>query len=126
MNDSLSILLATTILGIGGLGLYMYKSNDGDVADNGKETKASYDEDGLFGSNFWGLSDKKEKDDDDLESIDDSESTDDSESNDDLEEEDEAYIKKMVKLNKKEKATNDKATKKRQTLKNKKSSRRTY
>ena len=27
MNDSLSILLATTILGIGGLGLYVYKSS---------------------------------------------------------------------------------------------------
>lgn len=28
MNDSLSILLATTFLALGGLGLYMYKSSD--------------------------------------------------------------------------------------------------
>lgn len=30
MNDSMSILLATTILALGGLGLYMYKSSDDD------------------------------------------------------------------------------------------------
>jgi hypothetical protein len=28
MNDTLSLLLATTILAAGGLGLYMYKSPD--------------------------------------------------------------------------------------------------
>jgi hypothetical protein len=28
MNDTLSLLLATTVLALGGLGLYMYKSSD--------------------------------------------------------------------------------------------------
>jgi len=62
MNDSMSILLATTILALGGLGLYMYKSSD----DNKKEknTDEEYDEGSLFGGNFWG---SKEQDDDKLD-----------------------------------------------------------
>ena len=49
MNQSMSILLATTILALGGLGLYMYKSTD----DNNEE----YNEESIFGGNFWGFSD---------------------------------------------------------------------
>jgi hypothetical protein len=62
MNDSMSILLATTILALGGLGLYMYKSSD----DNQKEKNIDeeYDEGSLFGGNFWG---SKEEDDDKLD-----------------------------------------------------------
>lgn len=30
MNETMSLLLATTVLAISGLGLYMYKSEDGD------------------------------------------------------------------------------------------------
>lgn len=62
MNDSMSILLATTILALGGLGLYMYKSSD----DNEKEKNADeeYDEGSLFSGNFWG---SKEDDDDKLD-----------------------------------------------------------
>ena len=69
MNDSLSILLATTILALGGLGLYMYKSSD----DNKKGESDEYNEDNIFGGNFWDLSDhkedeeKNEKNEDDLE-----------------------------------------------------------
>jgi hypothetical protein len=59
MNDSLSILLATTILGMGGLGLYMFKSSIDEKNEHALEE--DYDEEGLFGSKFWG--DKKEKDD---------------------------------------------------------------
>ena len=41
MNDTMSLFLATAILAIGGLGLYMYKSTDGlDIVD--------YNEDNLF------------------------------------------------------------------------------
>ena len=116
MNDSMSILFATTILGISGLCLYMYKSNNSDDEKVASET--DYDDEGLFGSNFWGLSNDKEKNDDETTQTNDSVDEDE----DDEDEEDEAYIKKMVKLSKKEKAT----TKKRQTLKNKKGSRRTY
>jgi hypothetical protein len=44
MNDSMSMLLATTILALGGFGLYMYKSADD------SSSKEDYDEDDLFGS----------------------------------------------------------------------------
>jgi hypothetical protein len=46
MNESMSILLATTILALGGLGLYMYKSSD----DEQKDVNEEYDEDGIFGT----------------------------------------------------------------------------
>jgi hypothetical protein len=51
MSESMSILLATTILALGGLGLYMYKSTD----DNNEE----YNEESIFGGNFWGFSDDR-------------------------------------------------------------------
>ena len=60
MNDSMSILLATTILALGGLGLYMYKSSDENKKGGSDE---DYNEDSLFGGNFWGSSDDKENDD---------------------------------------------------------------
>lgn len=63
MNDSMSILLATTILGLGGLGLYMYKTSDDSKEDNDKEEK--YNEESIFGSSNlfnWGTSDDKEDD----------------------------------------------------------------
>jgi hypothetical protein len=67
MDDSISILLATTILALGGLGLYMYKSPDDtssskDTSSNNTSSKEDDDEDNLFGSNLfnWGLSDENE------------------------------------------------------------------
>jgi hypothetical protein len=37
MNETMSVVLATAILAIGGLGLYMYKQSDGlDFGDDGK------------------------------------------------------------------------------------------
>jgi hypothetical protein len=52
MNDSMSILLATTILALGGLGLYMFKISDD------KQSSEEYNEEGLTGSSFfnWGSS----------------------------------------------------------------------
>jgi hypothetical protein len=44
MNDTATLLLATTILSIGGVGLYMYKSDE--CQKGGDE----YNEDSLFGS----------------------------------------------------------------------------
>ena len=48
MNDTISLLLATTILALGGVGLYMYKSDDSQKGGD------DYNEDTLFGSgNLW-------------------------------------------------------------------------
>jgi hypothetical protein len=56
MNDTMGLLLATTILSIGGVGLYMYKS------DEGQHGGDEYNEDSLFGSgNFWGSSNETEE-----------------------------------------------------------------
>lgn len=45
MNETMSLLIATTILATGGLGLYMYKSSDDNERDDN-----NYDEDMLFNS----------------------------------------------------------------------------
>lgn len=63
MNDSMSILLATTVLALGGLGLYMYKTSD----DSQKGGDDDYDENSLFGGNFWGLSNDKLDDEENLD-----------------------------------------------------------
>jgi len=63
MNDSMSILLATTVLALGGLGLYMYKSSD----DSQKGGDDDYDENSLFGGNFWGLTNDKLDDEENLD-----------------------------------------------------------
>jgi hypothetical protein len=54
MNQSMSILLATTILALGGLGLYMYKSS---TDDNNEAYNEEYNEESIFGGKFWGFSD---------------------------------------------------------------------
>jgi hypothetical protein len=46
MNDTLSLLLVTTVLTVGGLGLYFYKNTDDD-----KTGGNSYNEDEIFGYN---------------------------------------------------------------------------
>jgi hypothetical protein len=76
MNDSMSILLATTILGLGGLGLYMYRTRHDEEDNNDnqdthdKEEKC--DEEGIFGlSNLlnWGDSVDKDKNENENEVI---------------------------------------------------------
>jgi hypothetical protein len=58
----MSILLATTILALGGLGLYIYKSSD----DEQKESNAEdYNEESIFGGNLWGS--KEEENEENLE-----------------------------------------------------------
>ena len=78
MNDSMSILLATTVLALGGLGLYMYKLDKSSQSDDNDDD--SYTEDGLFsGSDFfhWGQeendkhNDKHDKYNDEIEDLDD-------------------------------------------------------
>ena len=44
MNDTMTLLLATAILGAGGLGLFMYKNSDNKSQKGGDD----YDEDNLF------------------------------------------------------------------------------
>ena len=63
MNDTMSLVLATTILALGGLGLYMYKSSDdGDSGDDKQSGGDDYNEDSFFGSKggFWGSADDEE------------------------------------------------------------------
>jgi len=64
MNDSMSILLATTVLALGGLGLYMYKSSNEDRNDNDENNNdEQYNEENIFGSSSlfnWTRSDDKE------------------------------------------------------------------
>jgi hypothetical protein len=60
MNETMSLLLATTVLALGGLGLYMFKSSDENQTGGDEE----YNEDGLFGGeslfNWTRQSDNKE------------------------------------------------------------------
>jgi hypothetical protein len=66
MNESMSIFLATTILALGGLGLYMVKSSD----EDSKECDEEYNEEGFFGSSGffgWGSNDEKEKEKEEIE-----------------------------------------------------------
>jgi hypothetical protein len=84
MNDSMSMLLATSILALGGLGLYMFKTSD----DKHYESYEEYDEDATFGSGEatfgsgeasfdlgrlfnWGASDEKAEDDDKEDKVED-------------------------------------------------------
>jgi hypothetical protein len=68
MNDSISILLATTVLALGGLGLYVYRTNHEDQ-DGGDKSETRQDdsdnEESIFGSSNlfnWGSSEDKQKD----------------------------------------------------------------
>ena len=61
MKETMSLLLAATILAAGGFGLYMFKSSD-EEQKGGED----YSEDSLFGSgSFWGSN----KTDDDVEEV---------------------------------------------------------
>lgn len=69
MNDTMSLLLATTILAMGGLGLYMYKNSD----DKESSSSDDYNEDSFFGTgSFWCSNDddtanKEDKEDEEIE-----------------------------------------------------------
>jgi hypothetical protein len=60
MNDTMSLLLATGILAVGGLGLFMYKSDSHDKNDNEKDEDSMFDFDLR---SFFGNSNDKEDDD---------------------------------------------------------------
>jgi hypothetical protein len=57
MNDTMSLLLATGILAVGGLGLFMYKSGSPDKSDN--ENYFDFDLKSFFGNS----NNKKNEDD---------------------------------------------------------------
>lgn len=72
MNDTMSLVLATTILATGGLCLYMYKSSHEDepageedyyVEDNNEDNSFSFAD--FFNTNDNDKGDKNDKDDDD-------------------------------------------------------------
>ena len=50
MNETISLLMTTTILALGGLGLYIFKSSD----EENQRGEEEYNESSLFNSNFWG------------------------------------------------------------------------
>lgn len=62
MNETMSLLMATTILAFGGLGLYMYKSDDED--DNKKIGEEEYDENNLLSSNLWSSNEENNNEED--------------------------------------------------------------
>lgn len=64
MNDIGSLLIATSILAIGGLGLYMYKNGDDNDND---ENDVSYNDDSVFSGNLFGPDDEEEEYPEDLE-----------------------------------------------------------
>ena len=66
MNESMSIFLATTILALGGFGLYMFKSSD----ENEVNVEEGVNEKGFFSSSFFDWTkddDKKDNEQEDLE-----------------------------------------------------------
>lgn len=82
MNDTMSLVLATTVLAIGGLGLYMFKSSEDDYDEQphkkggkkGKSNSDEYSEDFMNTSSWWGNSDADEpSDDESLEDLEDEE-----------------------------------------------------
>lgn len=65
MNDTMSLVLATSILAVGGIGLYMYKTSNDD-----KDHEDNY----IFEkNNFWGLGDDEDVDEDKSEHTDEEE-----------------------------------------------------
>jgi hypothetical protein len=63
MNETLSLLAVTSLLAVGGLGLYMFKSSDDDTKGGAK-----YNEDSLFGTeNMWGNNGEEYEDEDEIE-----------------------------------------------------------
>jgi hypothetical protein len=65
MNDTMSLLLATGILAVGGLGLFMYKSGSDDKNYNDNdESFFDFDLKSYFGSDEKDEDDNKENDED--------------------------------------------------------------
>ena len=54
MNDTMSLVLATTILALGGVGLFVFKNSSDD------QEGGNYNEDNWFGSNFFNSSNENE------------------------------------------------------------------
>jgi hypothetical protein len=72
MNETMSLLLATTILALGGLGLYMFKSSDETQIGGDEE----YNEENIFGSNGlfnWGGQSENKDEVEDIKNDDDEE-----------------------------------------------------
>ena len=65
MNDSMSVLLASTLLAMGGVGLYLYKASNDDDSNDYEDNYVEHDQEGLF-DRFWkGGDDDDDEDDDD-------------------------------------------------------------
>lgn len=64
MNDSMSVLLASTLLAMGGVGLYLYKASNDDDSNDYEDNYVENDNEGLF-DRFWKGGDDDEDDEDD-------------------------------------------------------------
>ena len=64
MNDSMSVLLASTLLAMGGVGLYLYKASNDDDSNDYEDNYVEHDQEGLF-DRFWKGGDDDDDDDDD-------------------------------------------------------------
>ena len=66
MNETLSLIAVTTLLAIGGLGLFMFKSSEEDEEKEVRNTNGSMklkDEDWLGSINIWGNNNQEEEED---------------------------------------------------------------
>jgi hypothetical protein len=66
MNETMQLLLAASILAVGGIGLYMYKDKENEDEDE-DETQEDKENNSLFGGNFWNTKDDLEEDIDEYE-----------------------------------------------------------
>jgi len=69
MNDTMSLLLATGILAVGGLGLFMYKNGSDDKSNNEKDGDSLFDFDlrSFFGNSDEDNEDNKDNEDEEPE-----------------------------------------------------------
>uniref|UniRef100_A0A6C0ARU1 Uncharacterized protein n=1 Tax=viral metagenome TaxID=1070528 RepID=A0A6C0ARU1_9ZZZZ len=65
MNDTISLILATSILAIGGLGFFIYKNNSED------QKGGNNSDEGFFGSGFFGNNEDEDEVEEDLDLEDD-------------------------------------------------------
>jgi hypothetical protein len=67
MNDTISLLLATAVLAVGGVGLYIYKTSDDDIKKGGSKNKNKHNDFFQTGNQDDYLEDENDYEEDDDE-----------------------------------------------------------